>query len=144
MNYALLKMPSETEIYDIVFGMNADVAAGPDGFGGHFYQACWHIIKEDLLNVVTYFFNGHDLPKSWTNTLIVALPKVDNPNTFSDIRPISLCNFFAKIIYKIITIRLGPILPYIISLEQSGFTNNKAIADNILLAHDRVASEIES
>lgn len=66
-------MPFKTEIYDTVFGMNADAAGGPDGFGGHFYQACWHIIKEDFLNDVAYFFNGHDLPKSWINTLSLLL-----------------------------------------------------------------------
>lgn len=61
---------------------------------------------------------------------------MDNPSTFSDLRPISLCNFCAKIISKIITNRLGPILPQIISLEQSGFTKNRAITDNILLVQE--------
>lgn len=59
-----------------------------------------------------------------------------SPKNFGDLRPISLCNFSFKVLSKLITTRLAPILPSIISEEQSGFTWNRSIVDNILLAQE--------
>ncbi|XP_060190498.1 uncharacterized protein LOC132619683 [Lycium barbarum] len=49
------------------------------------------------------------------------IPKVDSPANFSDLRPISINNFSSKIITKILSKRLNPLLPFIISENQSGF-----------------------
>ncbi|KAK6786210.1 hypothetical protein RDI58_014735 [Solanum bulbocastanum] len=51
----------------------------------------------------------------------VLLPKVNNPTKLKEFRPISLSNFISKIISKLLSTRLGPILPDLISLNQSGF-----------------------
>lgn len=56
------------------------------------------------------------------------------PWSFSDLRPICLCNFCVKVVSKIMTTRLAPILASIITEEQGGFTKDRRIVDNILLA----------
>nr|XP_009589387.1 uncharacterized protein LOC104086758 [Nicotiana tomentosiformis] len=38
--------------------MNPNSATGPDGMNEKFYQACWDIIKNALLNMVLDFFGG--------------------------------------------------------------------------------------
>lgn len=43
-----------------------------------------------------------------------------------------------KIISKILADRMAIILPFIISLEQSGFVKGQSIINNILLAHEMV------
>lgn len=113
-NDALIKIPDWDEIKVAVFAMNPNGAAGPDGFGGMFYVHCWDIIKNDLFKAVQAFFYGHTFPKSWTSTLIVTIPKVDCPKSFDDMRPISLCNFCAKIISKILADRMANVLPHIL------------------------------
>ncbi|XP_019152202.1 PREDICTED: uncharacterized protein LOC109149031 [Ipomoea nil] len=50
-NQMLVAEPSQEEIRARVFSMNPNSAAGPDGFGGDFYQICWGIIKQDLSNL---------------------------------------------------------------------------------------------
>lgn len=116
--------------------MDSTSAAGPDGFGGSFYKACWPIIKSDFCKAVVAFFHGSIIPKVWTSTLIVTIPKVESPKTFSDLRPISLCNFNVKVLSKLLTTRLDPILPHLILEEQSGFTKGRSITDNVLLAQE--------
>ena len=62
------------------------------------------------------------------------IPKKENPTTFAEFRPISLCNFLYKIFTKILTSRLGVLLPKLISEEKHGFVKGRSIRDSIALA----------
>ncbi|XP_060203069.1 uncharacterized protein LOC132631512 [Lycium barbarum] len=111
-------------------------APGPDGLSACFFQKSWTVIANDLHNAIIAVFEGASLPKFYTYTCLVMIPKVDNPQKFSDLRPISLCNVSRKIISKIINARLATILPRIISKNQSGFVKGRAITENILLTQE--------
>ncbi|XP_015159800.1 uncharacterized protein [Solanum tuberosum] len=76
------------------------------------------------------------IPKSFSHSCIVLLRKVCNPNKFTEFRPISLSNFTSKIISKLVSSRLGPILPELVSLNQSGFVKGRSISENIMLAQE--------
>lgn len=117
--------PTLSELKEVVFLMNPTSAARPDGFNGKFYHSCWDIIKHDLLNVVLAFFGGCTMPKYMTSACLVLLPKVEFPNSLTEFRPISLSNFINKIISKVICTRPGPILPRIISANQSSFVKEE-------------------
>ncbi|KAG5585843.1 hypothetical protein H5410_046277 [Solanum commersonii] len=43
-------MPNLEELKKVIFSMNPNSAAGPDGMNGYFFQKCWNIIKHDLLD----------------------------------------------------------------------------------------------
>lgn len=76
--------------------------------------------------------------KSLNSTFITLIPKEEEANTPSKFRPIALCNFLYKIISKVIANRLKPILPCIISEEQSGYVEGRRIMDNILLSEEMI------
>lgn len=55
-NALLLVTPSMDEVRDVVLGMRSDGATGLDGFTGLFFQRCWEVIGEDILESVVAFF----------------------------------------------------------------------------------------
>nr|XP_009761667.1 PREDICTED: uncharacterized protein LOC104213819 [Nicotiana sylvestris] len=132
----LMALPSNEEVKRAVMGLNGDSADGPDGFNGAFYQICWEIIEEDVVQMVKAFFCGQRLPKSVTHTNLVLLPKKKEVMTFVDMRPISLSNFVNKIFSRVIHDRLVELLPNIISEEQAGFVNGRSIVENVLLTQE--------
>ncbi|KAL2237383.1 UNVERIFIED_CONTAM: hypothetical protein Sindi_0930000 [Sesamum indicum] len=118
--------------------MCPDNTAGTDGFTSHFYQSCWDIIAEDLMGAVLDFFSGTSPPKNFTTATIILIPKIENPETWKDFRPISLCNVSRKILSKIMNNQVAVVLPKCISPSQSGFVQGHMIANNILLAQELV------
>nr|XP_016513122.1 PREDICTED: uncharacterized protein LOC107830159 [Nicotiana tabacum] len=130
--------PLEEEIKKAVFTMSASSCAGPDGFSGRFFHSCWDIIKNDITDFVQSFFNGGTLTKFFTHTLLVLLPNVEDLSSFSELRHVSSSNFTSKIITKIISRRLNPMLTTLISENQSGFLKGKLITENAQLAQEIV------
>lgn len=57
------------EVQKVVCSMSADSAPGPDGFPGSFFQG-YHKIKEDLFQLVTYFFAEGTIPRSINATFL--------------------------------------------------------------------------
>jgi hypothetical protein len=67
---------------------------------------------------------------------VVLIPKMRDPKSLKELRPISLCNVLYKIISKDLAGRLKGILDEIISPNQSAFMPGRLIYDNILVAYE--------
>ncbi|XP_027090440.2 uncharacterized protein [Coffea arabica] len=137
-NLMLTEAPTLHEVKEVIFSMDGESAAGPDGFTGKFFTFAWEVVAADVYAGVVSFFCGAELPRGVAATSIVLIPKVQCPQDFSQFRPISLCNFINKIISKVLADRLARILPQIISPQQSGFVQGRLISDSFLLAQELV------
>lgn len=136
MNEVLIAIPSDSEIREAVKSINGGKAPGPDGFSATFYQSYWHIVGQDVITDVRKFFTSNHLHPQQNETHIRLIPKITGPKTVADYRPIALCNTHYKIIAKILTRRLKPLLPLLISSTQSAFVAGRAITDNVLITHE--------
>ncbi|KAL6205027.1 hypothetical protein ACLB2K_022292 [Fragaria x ananassa] len=117
--------------------MNPNKSPGPDGFNGCFFQKAWLVIGDDVVAAaVKEFFSSGSLLMELNSTIITLVPKVANPTTMSDFRPISCCNTFYKIIAKLLANRLKDTLHLIVGPSQSAFIPGRRIGDNILLAQE--------
>uniref|UniRef100_A0A453F5J4 Uncharacterized protein n=1 Tax=Aegilops tauschii subsp. strangulata TaxID=200361 RepID=A0A453F5J4_AEGTS len=75
------------------------------------------------------------------NTALVSLiPKKDGADKISDFRPISLIHSMAKLIAKVLSIRLAAVVQDIISPAQSAFLSSKGIHDSFLYVQNTVRS----
>jgi len=137
-NIRIDALPDLEEVKEVVFSLDGTSSSGPDGLTGDFFQTCWRIVQSDLVDVVQAFFKGDTLPKSFTHTNLVLLPKKSIIKTFADLRPISLSNFINKVISKVIHGRLDGLLTNITSSNQSGFVKGRCIIENVLLTQEIV------
>ncbi|XP_017632558.1 uncharacterized protein LOC108475063 [Gossypium arboreum] len=98
------------EIKVALFDMEPFKAPGSDGFQAGFFQKQWEIIREDICDWVKNVFDGEIIDPEFNNTLIVLIPKVQNPENFSQFKPISLCSVLYKLVMKIIANRFKKFL----------------------------------
>lgn len=75
-NQQLCKPFSESEIWDALVPMEKNKAAGPDNFPIEFYQACWSIIKRDMVQLFDDFHQGK-VDISRINYGIITIAKSD-------------------------------------------------------------------
>lgn len=68
--------------------------------------------------------------------LIIFIPKVKEPTKITQYRPISLSNVVSRLATKVLIDRLKLVFPHIISENQSAFTSNHLITDNVLVSFD--------
>jgi hypothetical protein len=122
------------EIRKVIMDMPTDRAPGPDGFSGLFFRLCWQIIAEDLLAALTHVYKGqvHNFRKL-NSSILILLPKKENPLDIKEFRPISLIHSFSKILTKALATRLAPLLPKLVSQAQNAFVQSRSIHENYKL-----------
>lgn len=90
-----------------------------------------------VVGVQQFFWECYLLP-NLNFVLLVLLPKSDAAIWISNYRPITLANFFFKIVTKILVNKIGPIMDRVISLHQTTFIQGRHIHDSISLIFEGV------
>ncbi|RVW47734.1 Transposon TX1 uncharacterized 149 kDa protein [Vitis vinifera] len=136
-----LELPfTEAEIYAALMGMNGDKAPGPDGFTVAFWQNCWEIVKEDVLDMFKEFYDQNSFIKSLNHTFLVLIPKKGGAEDLGDYRPISLLGGLYKLLAKVLANRLKKIIDKVISPDQNAFIKGRQILDGSLIANEVIDS----
>jgi hypothetical protein len=90
------------------------------------------MVVHEVLNVL----QGGSIPEGWNDTIVVLIPKIQNPESMKDLRPISLCNVVYKLVSKVLANRRKGILDELISPNQSAFVLGRLISNNTILEYE--------
>lgn len=109
-----------------------------DGYNANFFKSCWGIVKNDVIDAVKEFFENDRLFLPFNRTLVTLIPKSEDAKSVRDYRPIAGCSTFYKIISKILTARLGSMMPSVISKAHAAFVPGQNIHNHILQAYELI------
>lgn len=124
----------------MVWSLEPENFPGPHWFSICFYRLYWNTLKKYPLRMLNH---GRIKKKIGGNTqysFLALIPKEANPTNFSKFHPISLYNSSYKILTKIITNRVKPLISSFIYENQGGFMQHRYIFDNIILVQEAIHS----
>ena len=98
------------------------------------------MIKDEAWEIVEESRRKRGVLKAFNATFLSFILKGEGADSPGKFKPIDLCNVIYKIISKVIANRLKPLLPSLISLEQSGFVEGRHILDGIIVVHETIHS----
>eukprot|EP00253_Pinus_taeda_P008941 PITA_08941 len=136
----LMEVVTKEEVEHVLKSMAKDKSPGPDGWTSELFNHFFELIGDELTEVVNESRRKGEMYSPFNATFIALIPKKEDPDSFEDFRPISLCNCVYKIIAKIIAMRLKPILSKNISSEQFGFLDGRQIHEAIGVAQETIHS----
>jgi hypothetical protein len=87
------------------------------------------VVGDDLLDLVEDTRIRGRARGSLNMTFLVPIPKENNPQSFENFRPISLCNLCYKLVSKVIANRIKPVLSRELTCNQLGFLKGRQILD---------------
>ena len=98
-------------------------SAGVDNIPAESIQAGEEVMLDTLTSICNKIWKTGEWPATWTQSLIITLPRKGNLQLCQIYRTISLIRHPSKVTLKIILNRLQPQAEKIIAEEQAGFRN---------------------
>lgn len=95
-------------------------------------KAHWDTVKHEVISFVKEFEGSGRMVKRANTTFITLIPKVSDPLTLSDYRPISLVGCQYKIITKLLAERMKGVMPDLIFDNQTALVGGRQILDGEL------------
>ena len=101
-----------------MFIMAAFKAPGPDGYQALFFQKQWDLTGDQVTKLALNILHGREFPTGLNETFLVLIPKIDNPQSVTQLRPVGLYNVVYKAITKAIVNRIKLVLEKLIAPTQ--------------------------
>ncbi|KAL3637949.1 hypothetical protein CASFOL_018397 [Castilleja foliolosa] len=111
---------------------------GPDGFNFKFIKDFWDVLEDDIERSIIDFFENASFVKGINSTFITLIPKVRNPTSIREFRPISLIGGLYKIIAKLLALRMARVVESIISQCQFAFVRGRNILESNIIVNEVV------
>lgn len=119
------------EIKTAIKSMPANKTPGSDGLPAEFYQKFLKLIGNDLRELYDEILKTGEMSRSQKTSSIILIHKGEERSELKNWRPISLLGCDYKILAKILTNRLKPVLQDIIGPNQTGGLTDRNITENL-------------
>lgn len=123
------------EVEEVVKASHSECSPGIDGISNEFYKRYWHLIGRDFVEVITEIEQTGQLASMQNLGVITLLYKAGDRNELSNWRPITVLNTDYKIIEKVLSNRIKPILNRVIQNDQKAYLKGQ-IGENVRLNED--------
>src|SRR3954464_12910339 len=88
------------------------------------------------MKFVNELFEFATLPKAVTASFLALIPKVDNPSSLDDFRPICLISSMYRILAKLLASRLKKVIGKLVSSCHSAFVPGRNMLDGVLVVNE--------
>ncbi|KAL2900645.1 hypothetical protein RDABS01_025727 [Bienertia sinuspersici] len=88
----LVREFSDDDIKNAMFSIPGSKAPGPDGYNSSFFKAAWKDIGGDVCQAIRDFFAKGKMIKELNCTRLTLIPKVSQPTSVTEFKPIACCN----------------------------------------------------
>ena len=119
------------EVEIAVASLKKGKSAGVDNIPAELVQAGGETMIDVLTEICNRIWRTGEWPISWTQSLIITLPKTGNLQLCQNYRTISLISHSSKVMLKVILNRLKPQAKEIIAEEQAGFRAGRSTTEQI-------------
>ena len=120
------------ECKEALFSFADEKAPGSDGLTAELYKKLWPELADIIMELYAHCIKMRRLNESARLGIISLLPKGNkDPTLLKNWRPLTLLNMDYKILAKVLATRLKLVLPSIIGPQQTGFLEDRYIAENI-------------
>ena len=127
------------EIKEAVWSCDPSKAPGYDGFNFAFIREMWGIVGPAFTQEVINFFANTNTHKVINTTWVTLIPKKECAKSISDYRPISMVRSVYKVIAKILSSRLRPLLGNLVGSSQTAYIKGRQILDGALILNETIS-----
>lgn len=95
------QLATNMEVHNAIYGIRSD-AYGMDKISIKMIKYCCPVIEKYVTHIINCCIEKKYFPSNWKCALVTPLPKNNNPQLFSDLRPISILPAMSKVLEKIL------------------------------------------
>lgn len=135
---------TQEEVYNIICSVKSK-AVGSDGISISLLKMCCPHILPFVTHIVNSCIEKSVFPEAWKQAIVTPIPKITNPTSSGDLRPISILPALSKVLERLMEGQLRRHLNVcnILPVKQSGFRSMYScgtallnVTDDILRASD--------
>ena len=130
---------SVEECLEALSGMTKRKALGLDGLPAEFYLKLWHVLGQDLVDVLNFCYVAGSLTLSQHRGIISLSFKKGDRLDMRNWRPISLLNVDYKLAARAIAGRLLKVIHLVVAEDQTCGVPGRYIGENVALLRDVVS-----
>ena len=122
---------------------NPGKAPGPDGLKGKVLNICSEQLAIPFTKIFQRSIDEQTIPTAWKHSIIIPVPKNQNPNKLNDFRPVALTSIVMKCFEKIIKTALLNAVYGKLDPLQFAYQNTLGVEDALLTVCNAVTKHLD-